>query len=79
MPFTSEPLDLSDLDSLHPLSEPNNLQTSRNSNVLQKMVSQNRNRFISGNFDLDLSYITERMIAMGLPGESYRSIYRNSK
>jgi len=43
------------------------------------MVSQNRNRFVNGNFDLDLSYITERVMAMGLPGESYRSIYRNSK
>ena len=41
-------------------------------------MSKNKNRINNDNFDLDLSYITEHMIAMGYPSTGCESIYRNS-
>ena len=35
---------------------------------IRKKVSQDRKRFNDGTFDLDLSYITVRIIAMAIPG-----------
>ena len=36
--------------------------------ILKRLVSRNRNRYQDNRFNLDLSYITNRVIAMGLPG-----------
>lgn len=41
------------------------------------MVSQNRKRFQNQEFNLDLAYISKRVIAMGYPALGLRSIYRN--
>jgi phosphatidylinositol-3,4,5-trisphosphate 3-phosphatase/dual-specificity protein phosphatase PTEN len=41
------------------------------------MVSQNRKRFQTQDFNLDLAYISKRVIAMGFPAFGLRSIYRN--
>jgi phosphatidylinositol-3,4,5-trisphosphate 3-phosphatase/dual-specificity protein phosphatase PTEN len=41
------------------------------------LVSQNRIRFTNSDFNLDLAYITKRVIAMGFPAQGLRSIYRN--
>ena len=35
------------------------------------------NRYKKGDYNLDLTYITSRIIAMALPGEGIKSIYKN--
>jgi phosphatidylinositol-3,4,5-trisphosphate 3-phosphatase/dual-specificity protein phosphatase PTEN len=45
---------------------------------LRKKVSGHKIRYQESGFDLDLSYITSRVIAMSLPGEGLQRIYRNS-
>ena len=47
--------------------------------LLQQVVSRNRMRYSDGEFNLDLSYITPRVIAMGLPGKGFYSLFRNSQ
>jgi len=44
---------------------------------LRKLVSWEKRRFIQDGFDLDLSYITTNVIAMGFPSEGVESLYRN--
>ena len=47
---------------------------------LRAAVSQKRVRFQDGEFDLDLSYITKEIIAMGLPGAGLRDkLIRNDE
>lgn len=48
------------------------------SNPLRKLVSKNKRRFVWENYDLDLAYITDDIIAMGFPSENIESMYRNS-
>lgn len=45
---------------------------------LRTKVSGNKRRFVEGHFNLDLSYITPRVVAMAIPGEGIRKMYRNS-
>lgn len=47
------------------------------SNVVRRLVSKKKKRFEYGGYDLDLSYITDRIIAMGYPSERIESLYRN--
>lgn len=44
---------------------------------LRKMVSGKKKRFIENGYNLDLTYITERIIAMAFPAQGFESIYRN--
>ena len=46
---------------------------------MKKLVSRNRNRYSDSRFNLDLSYITNRVIAMGLPGQGFYKLFRNSQ
>ena len=47
-------------------------------NFIQKLVSKNKRRYKDEKYDLDLTYITNRLIAMSFPGAGVRKIYRNS-
>ncbi len=46
---------------------------------LKRLVSRNKVRFRNENFDLDLAYITKRVIAMGFPATGLESFYRNAR
>jgi len=44
---------------------------------VRKVVSKDKNRFNDGEFDLDLTYITDRIIAMGFPASGVEGVFRN--
>lgn len=46
-------------------------------NATRQMVSQNKRRYQKDTFDLDLCYITERVIAMSFPSTGIMAFYRN--
>ena len=45
--------------------------------MLRNMVSKEKKRYTDDGFDLDLTYITPRIIAMGAPSEGQEAIFRN--
>ena len=45
--------------------------------VCRSAVSLNKRRFKGDGFNLDLAYITERIIAMGFPASGTEYFYRN--
>ena len=47
-------------------------------NAVKHLVSKNKRRLQVDGYDLDLSYVTNKIIAMGYPSESMESMYRNS-
>lgn len=44
---------------------------------LRNLVSRQRRRILADGFDLDMSYITERILAMSFPAQRMRAMYRN--
>lgn len=43
----------------------------------RNLISQNKRRYVKDGFDLDLTYVTERVIAMSFPSSGKTSMYRN--
>ena len=58
-------------------SELNN-EKLKKANFFKRIVSKQKRRFQDTDFDLDMSYITEKVIAMGFPSTGVETIYRNS-
>ena len=54
------------------------VKNKSNTGYLKSLVSKAKTRFCYDGFDLDLTYITLRIIAMGLPSTSIEGIYRNN-
>ena len=50
----------------------------KKANLIKRLVSKKKRRFQDSDFDLDMSYITERVIAMGFPSTGIETMYRNS-
>lgn len=47
-------------------------------NWLRKIVSGKRNRYQDDQYNLDITYITQRVLAMSFPAQGFESLYRNN-
>ncbi len=45
--------------------------------LARSCVSLKKRRFVQNEYDLDLSYVTDRIIAMGFPSHGVEACYRN--
>ena len=45
--------------------------------AIKQLVSKKKRRYKADGYNLDLTYVTDKVIAMGFLSESIESIYRN--
>ncbi|KAL3659974.1 hypothetical protein V7S43_014900 [Phytophthora oleae] len=69
-------------ERVSPMSSPSSSPTSlkRHTSLtyrIKHLVSKEKRRFSSDDFDLDLTYVTQRLVALGYPAEKIEGIYRN--
>ena len=60
------------------IDEPKLPKNVKTANIMKRLVSKQKRRYQDENFDLDMSYITNRVIAMGYPSIGCETVYRNS-
>ena len=60
------------------IEESKDKEDVKKANFVKRLVSKQKRRFQDSHFDLDMSYITERFIAMGFPSTGMETLYRNS-
>ncbi|OIT37490.1 phosphatidylinositol 3,4,5-trisphosphate 3-phosphatase and protein-tyrosine-phosphatase pten1 [Nicotiana attenuata] len=44
---------------------------------IRNLVSKQRRRMLVGGYDLDMTYISDRILAMSFPAEHVRAMFRN--
>ena len=81
--YSSDDLSESELKKIYELkvyTEEAIAKTVKNrnsSNIVKSLVSKKKHRFCYDGYDLDLTYITTRIIAMGMPSSNIEGLYRN--
>ena len=60
------------------VEEPKLPKNVKKANIMKRLVSKQKRRYQDEKFDLDMSYITDRVIAMGFPSIGCETVYRNS-
>ena len=70
--------DKSEYDEEFEESDEKNSDDVKKANVFKRIVSKQKRRYQDETFDLDMSYITEKVIAMGYPSTGMETLYRNS-
>ena len=60
------------------IDEPKLPKNVKKANLLKRLVSKQKRRLQDEQFDLDMSYITQRVIAMGFPSVGCETVYRNA-
>ena len=60
------------------IEEPDKIDDVEKANLFKRLVSKQKRRYQDAQFDLDMSYITDRVIAMGYPSTGMETIYRNA-
>jgi phosphatidylinositol-3,4,5-trisphosphate 3-phosphatase and dual-specificity protein phosphatase PTEN len=53
------------------------ISNKKSISLIKKLNSREKRRFVQDTFDLDLAYITPRLIAMGYPATGVEAVYRN--
>ncbi|XP_029153851.1 phosphatidylinositol 3,4,5-trisphosphate 3-phosphatase and protein-tyrosine-phosphatase PTEN1 isoform X3 [Arachis hypogaea] len=59
------------------LSLQNHMINYLTKNFIRNLVSKQRRRMLIAGYDLDMTYITDRILAMSFPAERMRAVYRN--
>ena len=60
------------------IDEPKLSKKVKKANILKRLVSKQKRRLQDEEFDLDMAYITQRVIAMGFPSVGCETVYRNA-
>ena len=77
MKFNTSPYDceFEEIENYEIAKEKEKVKTA---NFIKRLVSKQKRRFQDSNYDLDMSYVTEKVIAMGYPSSGIETMYRNS-